>query len=220
VPSVAEVMGANVRALRRGADITLDDFARAVRSYGLPWSTGRAGDFEAGRAAPNLATLYIVAIALSDTVGKTIGRPITLADLFAGKGPVKLNDELPVDLKVLRSALSGDPPRAKPVDKVVRLTPVHTKWAMWADVTPLLHARVFTDFHESDARMCKNIGVEPEAGAAAMAALWKRPFSAERDRRSEPDDNAQRRGQISRQLKADLVGWLNEKGWLDDGDDQ
>jgi hypothetical protein len=37
-----------------------------------------------------------------------------------------------------------------------------------------------------------------------MAELWGRTFVAERDRRAGPDVNAQRRGRISRQLKAEL----------------
>ena len=52
--------------------------------------------------------------------------------------------------------------------------------------------------------MCKNIGVETDIGAAAMAKLWGRTFVAERDRRAGPDANSQKRGQISRQLKAEL----------------
>jgi hypothetical protein len=63
---------------------------------------------------------------------------------------------------------------------------------------------VLREFSESDARMCKNIGVDRFLGAAAMAALWGQTFSAERDHRAGPDANAQRRGQISRQLKAEL----------------
>jgi hypothetical protein len=66
------------------------------------------------------------------------------------------------------------------------------------------------DFSESDARMCKNIGVDQVLGAAAMAALWRRTFTAERDHRAGPDANAQRRGQISRQLKAELQEVIND----------
>lgn len=38
-----------------------------------------------------------------------------------------------------------------------------------------------------------------------MAKLWGRTFNAERDDRAGPDPNAQRRGQISRKLKAELA---------------
>jgi hypothetical protein len=77
-------------------------------------------------------------------------------------------------------------------------------------VTPDLRREVLRDFNESDARMCKNIGVDQVLGAAAMAALWRRTFTAERDNRAGPDANAQRRGQISRQLKADLQEVIND----------
>ena len=66
---------------------------------------------------------------------------------------------------------------------------------------------------ESDMRMCKSIGVDLAIGAAAMDKLWGRPFSAERDHRAEPGANAQRKGQISRRLKAELQKVVN------DGDD-
>jgi hypothetical protein len=52
--------------------------------------------------------------------------------------------------------------------------------------------------------MCKRIGVEPFAGAAAMAKLWGKTFVARRDELAGLDANAQRRGRISRQLKAEL----------------
>jgi hypothetical protein len=69
---------------------------------------------------------------------------------------------------------------------------------------------VLRDFSESDARMCKNIGVDHFLGATAMAALWGRTFSAERDHRAGPGANAQRRGQISRRLKAELQEVIND----------
>jgi hypothetical protein len=61
-------------------------------------------------------------------------------------------------------------------------------------------------FREADERACRSIGVTRERGAAAMYKLWGHTFSDERDdrARAEPDANAQRKGQISRQLKAQL----------------
>jgi hypothetical protein len=52
--------------------------------------------------------------------------------------------------------------------------------------------------------MCKRIGVDSHVGSAAMAELWGRSFSSERDHRAGTDANAQKRGQISRRLKAEL----------------
>jgi hypothetical protein len=211
IRSMAEVAGHNAQVLRRDAGANLQDFARAMRRRGLQWSTGRVGDFESGRAAPNLATLFVVAVALSDVTG----RPVELRELFAGTGPVQINDKLSVQLWALREALEGKPVRPVKLTgswQVVRLDDGGLpEWARETD--PKLRARVLGDFVETDERLCKRIGVRPDVGAAAMHKLWKRTFTAERDRRAGPDANAQRRGQISRQLQAEL------KKAVSDGDD-
>jgi hypothetical protein len=204
--SMAEIAGHNARTLRLSADVTLQDLARAVRPYGLEWSTGRVGDFEGGRAAPNLATLLVVAAALGDV----IGRRITLADLFAGKGDVAINEKLTIPLSKLRAVLTGEavaitawPPRG--AASGLRVWSINAPQPAWsAGLDRKLHWRVLNDFREADTRMCKNIGVDPDVGAAAMATLWKKTFVAERDELAGPDAKAQRRGQISRRLKAEL----------------
>ena len=139
-----------------------------------------------GRAAPNLTTLFAVTAALSDVVG----RPVAIADLFAGEGDVAINDQLTVGLSALRAALSGEPVHV----------PLAGAGALTAGAVGLPGT-----LRESDMRMCKSIGVDLGTGAAAMAKLWGKPFSAERDSRAEPGANAQRKGQISRQLKAELL---------------
>jgi transcriptional regulator with XRE-family HTH domain len=195
---LAKAVGANAQRLRRAADVTLEQFALVAKFYGLPWTSGRVGDFENGRVSPNFPTLYAVTAAL----GHATGRPVSLAELFGGDGPVEMNDSLTVDLSELRAALSGEAVSATRPKLKGKLTGVVTP--NWAGISPTLHVRVLNDFLEADARICKSIGVEPDIGAAAMAKLWKRTFVAERDRRAGPDANAQRRGQVSRQLKAEL----------------
>lgn len=182
-------------------------------SYGLPWSTGRVGDFENGRAAASLPTLVAVAAALGDITG----RPIKLADLFAGKGDVLINDKLTVSLAKLRAALSGEPVAVpRPPAQPPRLAgtrhyrwPINAPGAWWEGLDNKLHWRVRSDFRESDERLCKKIGIEPDLGAAAMAKLWKRTFTAKRDELAGPEANPQRRGIVARQLKAQLVELIN-----------
>lgn len=190
--SVAEVAGENARKLRLGAGLTLDLLAQAAQLYGLPWTTGRVGDFESGRAAPSLPTLYAVALALQQATGQ----PVTLADLFAGEGPVQINDKLFIELSELRAALSGGPVTGRVIPSGMLSATVG--WAMVGV------------FSEADTRMCKSLGITRERGIEAMAKLWGRPFSVERDSRAEPGANAQRRGQISRQLKAELQKVIND----------
>ena len=212
--SLAQVAGANARKLRRDANVTLDELAAAASSYGLPWTTGRVGALESGQVKPDLATLYGVAAALS----RTTGRPVEIADLFAGEGEVAINGRLTVPLSALRAALTGGPVHVEQAggDTAAKATLGGTgtltaqaiafpKWAHETGVDPSLYVQVLNALRESDTRMCKRLGVEAEIGAAAMAKLWGKPFSAERDHRAEPGANAQRKGQISRQLKTELL---------------
>ena len=148
------------------------------------------------------------------------------ADLFAihpetgtGEGPVQINDALTVDLSALRASMLGQQATGETeltrklgavMDKAMRLgitsLPEWKALPKWArdGVDPASWLDVDHEFHESDARICKSLGISREIGVAAMALLWKSTFVAERDRLAGPDANAQRRGQISRQLKAEL----------------
>lgn len=212
--TLSESIGLGARAIRLEAGLTLEAVATAAKPFGLAWSTGKVSDFESGRIAPTLPTFIAAAAAL----GAATGRQLSLADLVGGEGRVRINDKMSLEVAQLRAALSGkraalsgkDVTAGASLAVTVKLTAdatvIHTsrlpKWAR--DIDPSLHAQVLSNFRESDARMCKNIGVEPDVGSAAMAELWQRTFSAERDHRAGPDANAQRRGQISRQLKAEL----------------
>jgi transcriptional regulator with XRE-family HTH domain len=198
--SVAEVIGLNARKLRLDAGKSLEDVAKAARAFGLPWSTGRVGDFESGKAAPNFTTMYVVAKA----IGAVIARPVELAELLAGDGPVMVNANLAEPLADLRAAVSGQP--------VASGLTGATKFAI--SVTPAIamdaNQYVRRDFAESDLKMCRRLGVTPDVGAAAMAKLWGHTFRTERDRRAGPDAKAQRRGQISRRLQAELQKAIND----------
>jgi transcriptional regulator with XRE-family HTH domain len=216
IPSVAAVVGAGAREIRLDAGVTLEEMARAAQFYGLPWTSGRVGDFESGRTAPSLPTLVAAAAAL----GEAIGRPVPLAELVTGRGQVQINDKLSLDRSALRAALSGDsfahrillgPTTALAAQEMLNKSTSTTRWPKrLRAITPDLRLGVWRDFRESDGRMCKNIGVDQVLGAAAMAALWGRTFTAERDHRAGPDAKAQRRGQISRQLKAELQEVIND----------
>jgi transcriptional regulator with XRE-family HTH domain len=182
---MAELVGANVRRLRHEAGANLEDLASFARAHDLPWSTGMVANIEHGRAAPNLTTLLVVAAALS----QLLGREVRLAELFEGTGPVAISDTSTVDAATVQAALSGG---------VVTPLALASKWR--AKIRPL----GLRGFRESDERMCKQLGISREQGIEAMGELWGHSFSTERDRRAGADANAQRRGQISRQLKADL----------------
>lgn len=213
---MAQVVGANARKLRLDAGMTLDQFARAARLCGLPWSSGRVGDFESGNVSPTFPTLYGVALALGAKPDELFA---VHPETETGDGPVQMNDDLTVDLSALRAFTLGKPATGETeaarklktvMDKGARLAvtqlPEWKRLPKWArdNVDPGDWIRVDGEFRESDGRICKSLGMSREIGVAAMALLWKSTFVAERDRLAGPDANAQRRGQISRQLKAEL----------------
>jgi hypothetical protein len=218
--SMAEVAGRNARELRLIAGVKLEEFAATARHYGLKWTSGRVGDFEAGRTAPTLPTLIVVAAALSEL----LGREVEPGELFAGKGRVTVNDRLSLDLGAVRSVFGeGAGVTALDVtavrDKVKRSIPEwEERQKGWSKplraVPPGKIRRVYREMSDSDLRMCRNIGVDRYLGAAAMARLWSKTFVARRDELAElagPNVNAQKLGQISRQLKAELVSIIQGK---------
>jgi transcriptional regulator with XRE-family HTH domain len=214
IRTVAKVVGDNVRNRRTTAGISLDTLAA---SSPLPMSTGRIGNIESARSATTtLETLCATAIALS----RTTVEPVTLADLLDGEGEVLLGDQFVIELSTLRAVLRGEPvpivdaetdrKLGKVMNEASRLA--ITRLPEWKglpqsvrrNLDPHDWLRVKMTLRESDTRMCKAIGVDRELGAALMAQLWKKPFSEERDHRAGPDAKAQRKGQVSRQLKTDL----------------
>ena len=62
---------------------------------------------------------------------------------------------------------------------------------------------------EADYRLAHSVGLRVEQAAVAMEALWGRSFTAERDHRAGPDANPQKRGRVSRELKAELQEAIN-----------
>jgi transcriptional regulator with XRE-family HTH domain len=193
--SVAKVLGHNAREIRLKHKVTLDRLAAAMKLCGLRWSTGRIGSFESGHVPARIETLYTVALAL----GQATGRSVRLDDLLAGDDDVvvALNNELSVPLSALRDAVSRKPVKIGETEM--------TRKALGPDAHEWAEAAVRVEFREADVRVCKTLGVTPELGALAMGRLWAHTFSAERDLQAEPGANAQRRGQISRELQKQLA---------------
>jgi transcriptional regulator with XRE-family HTH domain len=201
--TLAEAAGAGARAVRTAAGLTLAEVAQAARLRGLDsWSSGRVGDFEAGRVSPNLATLLAVVAALSDASGK----PVTLADLFQGQKPVRVNDRLVVMSHMIAAALAG---QRLVIDPLWYTTP-----DAQVPTTDLVPRSVLLDvenaFSEGDLRIANSLGLTRDVAIIAMAKAWKRTFVAERDRLAGPDANAQAKGIISRRLKSDLCRIVDE----------
>ena len=222
-PTVAEVLGHTARALRGNHKVEL--VAHAAKSAGLNWGTGRIADLEAGRVSPTLPTLF----ALCQAFGFLLDRPVRLAELFAGDGQVRLTPNIAVELAELRAALSGepvDPGVARAVAAVelgtARLLSEQYVASMrdhGVEPPPFASAAAVRDnplaqkvrqsMLEADYRLARRLGLRDDEAAAWMGGVWGRSFTAQRDLEAGPGANPQKRGRISRLLKAQLQEAIN-----------
>ena len=219
---LAQVVGQNAKRLRDGAGATLDEVAKAARAYGLGnWGTGRVSDLEHGKVSPTLSTL----IALSLALGDVHGQPIRLAELVEHDGMVALTGELVVTSEALSRFVAGDevqllvddvPPEAVPdvdwehalVDEPRRRREILKLLPELGKVEMPVMLQVERQSGEAELKMARALGVDRWLVDLASAARWGRTLAAERDDRAGTDANAQKRGRITRELKAELEATL------------
>lgn len=212
---LAGVVGRNARRIRGSS--TADAVAKAVRLNGLNWGTGRISELEHGRVSPTVPTLVVLANALSSVSG----RPVALTDLATHDGPIALTDSLTIDPAELQQFLSGQPVgRLTASDAAVaeaitaarsagldpaKATAVIVRTKRLLELAPASAlSRVLRESGEAESRVAKSLGVPGGEVAAASAYLWGTPLSVERDRRAGSSANAQDRGRITRELKAEI----------------
>lgn len=211
LPTAAAILGRNALALR--GELKTEAVAAAVRAAGLKsWNTGRVAHLESGRVSPTVTTLYALARAFSSL--RPDNPPVTIADLFAGDGPVALGDGTAVELKALRAALSGSPTEPLTGAEMVAsaIQDLEAEIETWP--SPLReefkqmpsgwHERTTRTFAEADLRIAQRLGITRSRAIAEMALLWHRSLSAERDDQAGAQASQQKRGRITRKLKQRL----------------
>ena len=209
------VLAANARALRGSARI--DDVARAARRHGANWGPNRVWDIEHGKVPPTVPTLIALALALGDVHG----REFTLADLMASDESVTLLDDLTVTSDELAGFLRGG---VVVVDEkqlmAEALRSIRATLKSQDDWPPRckrikhgLLVAVLRDYGEAEEYLARDLGLDRDRLVAEMCALWGRSFHAERDAIAGEGVTKQKRGRVSRTLKAELKAVL-------DGDDQ
>jgi transcriptional regulator with XRE-family HTH domain len=199
-PRLASVIGKNARQLRTTAGLTLDQVSIAARRHGLNWSESRVADFEAGRVAPNLATLIAVCVALAHAGCAEA----TLPELLCSESPIQINDSLLLSKQQVANLLAGIALDMEPHEWVLAQQ-FHLQMPTTVAVIKASGA--------TEERTWKALGVSPAELADWSTALWNRTFSQERDRRAGEGANAQKRGQITRQMRKELEAAIH-------GDDQ
>jgi transcriptional regulator with XRE-family HTH domain len=206
---LAAVIGKNARRLRTTAELTLDQVSIAARRRGLNWSESRVADFERGKVAPNLATLIAVCLALAD-VGCA---HVTFQALLGSGSPVQVNDSLRLSSEQVANLLGGRPARERPSPEEVT-TAINAHWEH-LKASGFLEA-VAEVTGATEERTWKALGISRRELADLSARLWNRTFSEERDRRAGAGANAQKRGQVSRQLREELQAAIEAAGHGDD----
>jgi transcriptional regulator with XRE-family HTH domain len=211
VPDLATVIGENARRLRTSARLTLDQVAVAARQRGLNWSESRVADFESGRVAANLATILAVCVALDD-LGCAKATPL---ELVRTARPIHVNDGLLLWSEDVAKLLSGRPlVRHVTPEHVARTfspgfttitSPYEMKISMRYPVSdPTVLIAVARASGAAEERVRKSLGISSMLLASLSAAFWRRTFTEERDHRAGKDANPQKRGQVTRQMRAEL----------------
>jgi transcriptional regulator with XRE-family HTH domain len=202
---LAAVLGANCKKIRTAAGVTQDELARYARRFGLRWTASKVRDFEVGRTAPTFATALALAAALDSAVGKPTGRipadlmkpdrepRVRLADLVMFDGFVTVTDEFDPRGQRVADYCAGQP-WDLPGSQIGR-TATREKF----DLARMRQASGLTED-----RLAARLGISRDELAAMSLRLWRKPFSQERDRIAGPDANKQKRGQVSRALRAEL----------------
>jgi transcriptional regulator with XRE-family HTH domain len=193
VARALSVIGKNARRLRTNAGLTLDQVSIAARMRGLNWSESRVADFESGRVAPNLATLIALCLALADAGCAEA----TFPELLRSELPIQINDSLVLMNRQVVNLLSGLPRSFTDMEP--------HEWAL----AQQLHLHMpttltITNPGATEQRTMKALGIPPGYLADLSVKLWNRTFSQERDRRAGAGASAQKRGQISRQMRKEL----------------
>lgn len=216
LPSLAFVVGQNARQLRLDAGLTLNDVAIAARARGLKWSESRVADFEAGRsAAIPVNTLLAISFALRDAGcdGATVPRMLKSMD------PIQVTESLRLVDEEIVAALNGASSQALPP---VLANSGHPELDWNRTPRERKLQRAFTEdglrrwgrinqlSGSPELRIAKALDISPGLLALITSAIWHSTFSDERDKRAGTQANAQKRGQVTRQMQGELLEAIEE----------
>lgn len=232
--TLAVVVGHNCRRIRTAIGITQDELAVHAKNVGLRWNAAKAANFEAGRFAAPFATILAVTLALQSALQKTFERRgeipdwgVTLADLLVGAGNVQLTEGCWVPAYQLEAVcrkgqaigpaevITADAPARVPIEASASAVVVgdhgigtDLALAQFAATDPV--SNVLKRSGLAEHRLANRLGIAPNRLAAISLELWRSTFTEERDRRAGLGANQQKKGRISRELRAELEEALTD----------
>jgi transcriptional regulator with XRE-family HTH domain len=216
---LAKVIGANCKRIRTAHGLTQDELAQYARGLGLRWNAAKVGDFEKGRSAPTFATVLAVSLALHSAARNEAARKgdlsvsVLLSELLATDDgdQIQLNDDLHLPAALVAAVCKGQPWDTPPWSLWVPTPGLETKESLefWRELMPGDEVgsppeRVLMRSGLTEDRLARQLRIDLARLADLSYLLWERTFSEERDRRAGQDANQQKKGRISRELRAEL----------------
>lgn len=213
LPTIAEVVGRNVRRLRLERNWSQDLLARECRRWGLEWTQATLSLFESGRRQIELGELILIGFIFGDA---------GFASLIEGSGRANLAGGTTGDLNAIRRMVSGldyspdgfesariDRESKALVEAVAALRDEYRR--LWPGARPkqLVEAERAAS-GTAEIKAAYRLGIRPQVLSVAAYGLWGRSLTAERDARVGPDANHASRGHVSRQLIAEIENRLQE----------
>lgn len=217
-------IGRHARSLRLEAGLTLDDVAKRARLHGLKWAASRVGEFENGKLPITLATVLVVCASIAEATEVRTGTygEIKLVDLLPDRGLIEVTPRLTVEVQSLRDALKGH--GVELFDAITLATRQKSFAADLADMAQFgqevsddmsaerINA-VLAGHGLTEHRAASSLGISELQLANAEAVLWGQSLSQERAARGGNDASAQKLGQITRALKAEVSEFRNKGEW-------
>lgn len=208
---IEAVVGENVRRIRMDLGLTLNDVSVQLRALGLPWSTGRLGDIEAGRGTASVKVVLVLAVALTAAQRGPGGQPVTPGQLLASETPVAVSSKFVLTPEGFERVLGGSGHLA-PQDIVggqERAREAGQRLMAWAQSMPKgitvgQTQAAYDHYGLADARAAKRLGLEKDDFIRRCLALWGRVLSDETEARAPEGATPQRKGAITRALVAEL----------------
>ncbi|MFF0607760.1 hypothetical protein ACFYUD_03710 [Nocardia tengchongensis] len=205
-----KVVGANCRALRGTA--SMEDLADHARRFGVRWNSGSIAKIEQGAHRTTLTSIVVLAAALESLHEFSVGVP----DLLKADGPIELTDVTAVEngamlIEILSGGANLGSAWPEVLDRRVReslavlpgkLAEQFDRWPAGIRMTDA--AKLCATFDDADSRIGRSLGMSPDLLAAWCLRVWGKSFVAERDSRAGKNANAQKRGRVTREMKAEL----------------
>lgn len=172
---INEIAYETMQSIRNAHGITLDNIAAASRRYGAHWTPGFLSGLKRNRSSATLENLIILCACLTDLTGETV----TLADLFAGDGPVDIGDDAHTDRGGIRASLTGHACRIDGPSVLETVTAAlidESLPQLMRDLSNRIVNLAAERYGErsrthvptlSEIRLAKRLGVTPSAAAAA-----------------------------------------------------